>query len=234
MIKYAYLIVFLAPFTLWSKQLKVGIIDIAPFAFKGLPQRGIHIDYVKEVFRLAKVPVILSQLPYPRVVNGVSFGKLDFAIMFKRPTLPNSIQVGKSFGFKNLIVPRKGLKVVELENLRGLKVGVIRNAKYGKELDSVNYLNKVFLDSYEQSFKMINLKRLEAFVVSEPALHFLKLQPEFKSISHGKPFVLNTRYNYFYANKEVPHSIIEKIQEANEKLLKDKYIDRLVLKYLKK
>lgn len=229
-------IVFILGIVLFSSQvnsaLKVGIIDIPPFSFNGESQKGIHIDYVKEVFKLANVPATLHSLPYPRVVEGISAGKVDIALMFRRDELPNTIEVCKSFGFHNLIVTRKGVHASNLKGLENLRVGVIRKAQFGKEFNEADYFQKIYLENYTQSFKMLRLSRLEAFIISRPAFLFLKKSPKFQDVSFEKPFVFNKRHNYFYAHISVDQANLKKLQKANQALLESNFIETIVRKYV--
>jgi len=229
-------IVFILSIVLFSSQvnsaLKVGIIDIPPFSFSDGQQRGIHIDYVREVFKLAKIPATLQSLPYPRVVEGISAGKVDIALMFRRDELPNTIEVCKSFGFHNLIVTRKGVHASNLKGLENLRVGVIRKAQFGKEFNEADYFQKIYLENYSQSFKMLRLSRLEAFIISRPAFLFFKQSPKFQDISFEKSFVFNKRHNYFYAHKDVDRTKLNKLQKANQALLDSNFIETIVRKYL--
>ncbi|MCO4753588.1 MAG: transporter substrate-binding domain-containing protein [Bacteriovoracaceae bacterium] len=218
-------------FSAHAKVVNVAVIKVAPFAFDSPKLQGIHVDFIKQVFKVADIQLKLVPLPYPRVVDAISKGKVDMALMFKRDFLLNTKVVARSFGFQNIVITPPQTYISEVEGLRGKSIGLIRNARYGKEIDEVSYLQKVFLDNYEQSFKMYRIQRLDSFIISEPAFNFIKQKDEFQDIEYGNPIILNSRHNYFYAHKSLSIQIIQAIEKANSALMSQNYMEKILTKY---
>ena len=216
----------------WAKDIKVSLIKVNPMGtFKDSETNpGIHKEYLQELFKRANLKAEFSVDPYARVLSNVQTGLADLILVFERNDLKNTITIGKSIGFNIFIVSRKEAPL-NANHLRGKRVGVILPGKYEDKFDKDKSIQHYPLKNYSQGFLLLAKKRLDAVVLPEPWYYYNLNRLKGLKNSFAAPSVLNKKYNFLYANQNLDQSIVEKIRNANNELMKENYIKKLISKY---
>jgi polar amino acid transport system substrate-binding protein len=184
----------------FTQEITLGYVDFPPYEFqkKGKPA-GSLVDLVKNIFRKANIPLKLEYLPFKRALLNTKNGKIDGLFNFyktteritffdyTKPIIKNSIAF--------FVLNNSDIKYKKLEDLTGLKVGVLRGYTYGKNFDKSFLFRKESTNSHIANFLKLKLKRIDIYPCdSNVGLHLVRknnLYSEFKilptplKIMHG-------------------------------------------------
>jgi polar amino acid transport system substrate-binding protein len=131
--------------------------DFPPYAYhENGKLAGIFPEMVKKAVAKMGIRAEFRKLPWRRLLRGAEVGDLD-AIMplFKTEERekfllypPNGIAVGESYFFA---LNNSNIRYNdELENLKGLRIGVVNGYSYGEDFDNAGFLTKDVTPSDEQ------------------------------------------------------------------------------------
>ncbi|WP_281561684.1 transporter substrate-binding domain-containing protein [Thalassomonas sp. RHCl1] len=210
----------------------MAVIIAPPF---GIEERasGVFYELSEQICKQAGVECLFSFFPYARIVNHIKSGKADFTLLFSNPTLAaNAQQVSRILNLQNIIVGQQGGRLTSLEELQGLRLGMLRGAVYSEKLAQKTDITEYRADTYVQLVKMLKNGRLDAIVgVKTSIFHAaasLGVQPE---EFFGKPLDLGYRPVWVHVSNKVSVTILEKVRKAAERVRTSDLPDRLAIKY---
>jgi len=145
-----------------------------PYTDENLPQGGVAIDLVATAFKRAGYQTSYNIETWPRTLEGVDVGVYDVVaaawfseargkrFLFSEPYLTNRMR----------LIGRKGrdIKVEKLEDLRGLRVGVVRGYAYGEEFQKADYFTKVYQNHVIQNLLLLTTGKVDVVVGDEFAI----------------------------------------------------------------
>ena len=213
-------------------SLNVAVIIAPPF---GIEERasGVFYELAEQIRKQAGTRCHFSFFPYARIVNHIKSGKSDFTLLFLNPVLASTAQqVSPIMKQQNIIVGHRGFRVTSLEELPGLKLGMLRGAVYSEKLAQRADIVEYRADSYVQLVKMLKNGRLDVIAgVKTPLFHAassLGVQPE---EFFGEPLDLGLRAVWVHVLNAVPAAMLEKVRKAAETVRTSDLPDSLVTKY---
>ncbi len=133
------------------------------------PDKGVFIEYLKEIDRRSSLDFVISVYPGKRAVSLFEAGTVDVLIPYPLESGPPSntyttpIHVKKDFAFvkEGRSPPRS------IEELRDLRVGFTRHYHYSPMLLNAPGIRKSFNPSDELNMKMLQAGRMDTFIVEE-------------------------------------------------------------------
>lgn len=151
-----------------SETLKIATIPLPPWGYKdkeGKPA-GITYEWANEIARRLAMPSVNRIVPMKRVFKELEFGTADFSIMLRTPASEKiAVPVGYvGVDFKTVIWPRKGIHISSFDDLKGLRLSMVRGLKVGGEFSKQKNLIIAPSIDYPHSINMIKLGRADAVV----------------------------------------------------------------------
>lgn len=149
-------------------QVTLGYVDFPPYEYqKDNKPEGILVDIVTRIFKKAKIPVKLKYLPFKRALLNTRSGEIDGLFNFYKtaervPFYDYSEPIIKNY-LVFFVLKDSNIRFQKIEDLKGLKVGVIRGYTYGKEFDKNTLFSRESNNSHIANFKKLKLGRIDIY-----------------------------------------------------------------------
>jgi len=145
-----------------------------PYTDENLPQGGFSIDLVAAAFKRAGYQTSYNIETWPRTLEGVDVGVYDVvaAAWFSEARKKRFVFSEPYFTNRMRLIGRKGhnIKVEKLEDLRGLRVGVVRGYAYGEEFEKADYFTRVYQNHLIQNLLLLSTGTVDLVVGDEFAI----------------------------------------------------------------
>nr|WP_269783232.1 transporter substrate-binding domain-containing protein [Marinibactrum halimedae] len=149
---------------------------VAPWGYldKSGRNKGILTDFMSELCNRAAIPCHQMIAPYPRVIQSVSTGYADAAILFVSDSVAERARLlGIVADVRTVMVGLPNAeKIHSLDDLKGKRVGVIRASYYGDEFDQRDDFQKIPLNSIDHGLYMLIGKRIDVIVSVEQTVFY--------------------------------------------------------------
>lgn len=194
---------------------------------------GIYPEIFRELSQRMKMPLHMSLVPYPRLINGISDGSVDFAISLPKEHYDSTYIIGVEVWRIQLGILSLDT-ITDITQLRGRRVGTIRNAAFDEEFNNDTTIIKVPSVEHINLLKMMKLGRVDAIASDLTILNgIIKQRPDLNQ-NFAPPLLVNELTLHLIISTQSPY--IEKSAELNQTLSEmkeDGTIEKIVLKYLK-
>jgi len=162
--------------------------NLIPIVFEDYPPyeyvddgevKGINIDLIREAFKRLGLKPFFEPRPWKRAVYEVQNGDImALSSGFKTEEREKYVYYSEGAGLgmeTNCVVALSvsGVKVETLEDLRGLRIGVVRDYVYGSQFDSIKGLNKIEASSSHQLMRMLLNQRMDVAIGNKAVFRFL-------------------------------------------------------------
>lgn len=153
--------------------------DYPPYEFVEEGEvKGMNLDIIREAFKRMGIKAYFEPRPWKRAIYQLKTGEIlalssgfktkereDFVIF---PDAPLSVEIVT-------VVVRKGreFSVKSLEDLRGMKLGVVQEYVYGEPFDSMTGLNKVRAKSSHQLIRLLLEGRVDAAIGNKAVFRYV-------------------------------------------------------------
>lgn len=193
-------------------------IDVAPWAEKD-PQRqvkqGAFFDIIDELETRTGYRIQASVTPFARVDREMESGQHDCTILVPRPhalVVPGELVFNHSLG----AIARKGIPLDSYEDLRNLRISMLRGGSLTERFDNDASLTKVMDTDYIIGLRKMARGRTDAIV---GAISTLQYMAEIEGIlDHlGEPLVMHEMALYLQCSKKSRH--LEAMPALNEALV---------------
>lgn len=219
-----------------SEKVVLTYFDFPPYEFQeNDTPRGILITIVKEVFRQADIPLELEYLPFKRGYHYVQNGKLDGIFNFYKiddrlayfdysePIIKNPLHF---FSRKDA-----SFKYDTLDDLKGLKIGLLRGYTYGKAFDDSQIFVKDIADSHLSNLKKLEYERIDLYPCDELVGIYLAKQNNLMSELKILPKPLKVMDGYIGFTKGKHRKVIDKINPIILEMKNNGKIESIINKY---
>ena len=223
--------------TVNAQYIALGYVDFPPYEFKnhdGKPQ-GLLITIVETVFQRSNVNLVLKYLPFKRAYLSTQRGEIDGLFNFYKtknrlvffdytePIIRNPLTL---FVRKNAI-----LKFNTLEDLKGLKIGVMRGYSYGTVFDESPLFMKEAADSHESNFYKLMHRRIDAYLCDKLTGIHVATKNNLMSelVILPKPVIIMDGYIGFTKGKH--RKVIKKLNKAIIEMHQNGEIEKIVNQY---
>lgn len=195
----------------WPKLLRCGTNQFPPFSFADAKGHatGIEVDVVKEVGRRLDLNFEIEVMPWPRLIEKMKAGELDcmFAafITEERRGYMNFTHVPLHVSRLTVYAHRDAtFPFRKMSDLRGKRIGVIRNFKTIDTLDDAltndQFAQLVYGNNFEQLFDMLAQKRIDAIVVNDKVAEQILTKRHNKAVV-ALPYALSSNSAFLVFSK---------------------------------
>ena len=221
-----------------AEKITLGYVDFPPYEFEEQDQpKGILVSIVKKVFKKAEIPLELNFMPFKRAYELTKSGRIDGLFNFYKTE--NRLQ---HFDYSKPIINnplvffvRKDADIQfnKLEDLKGLKIGVMRGYTYGKAFDTSSLFSKDASNSHESNLKKVLYGRIDAYpcdkLVGIYTARKHKIMSELKILTEP----LKVMKGHIGFTKGKHKDVIEKIDKVITQMLQNGKIDEAIDQYIK-
>lgn len=193
-------------------------LDVAPWASIN-PQtgenEGAFVEIVRELERRLDEQLEITVTPLARVERELMAGTSDCTILIPLPdelVVKGDVVASHDIGFMS----RKGVPITRYEDLKSLKISVIRGGVTHTEFDHDESLHKEFDTDYLMGLRKVARGRLDAIVGAIPTLQHLVRQ---ESLEHlfEEPFTMMEIPLYFQCSRQSPN--LDQMAKVNRILM---------------
>jgi polar amino acid transport system substrate-binding protein len=225
--------------TVHARNITLGYVDFPPYEFENNGKAsGVLVEIIETLFKKANISVELKFLPFKRAYETTKKGGIDGLFNFyKTEERLNFFDYTEPI-IKNPLVffVRKDSKIRynKLEDLRGLKVGILRGYTYGTSFDKSRLFIQEATNSHESNFRKLMLGRINVYPCDKlVGIHVAmenKLMPELKILS--TPLKVMDGYIGFTKGKH--KDIIPRINKLIIEMHQSGEIEAMINKYMEK
>jgi len=165
--------------------------------------QGLLVSVVEALEQQTCIPIANELQPYPRVVHSLHSGHVDFAILFDSEfSKQAAIHIGHVVDTSMIVVAQAGSpQMRSLDELQGMKVGLIRGSKYGVAFDDATHFKRIQVSNMEQGLAMLLRDRVDVMVGTDQALFWAMQKMDVGAKRLSKVFVLAGATGSLYASK---------------------------------
>jgi ABC-type amino acid transport substrate-binding protein len=147
--------------------LKACMIDEEPWGNAADPGMSIYAETFQKLGELLGQKVDFFTAPLARVLEAVKSGSCQFTITSWQPTRFDRVTAGAVFARLDYgILPRQGLELGSLADLKHLRIATARGLLIGEAFDKDGEIDKVEVYGYDQAVRMVEAKRADGAVGS--------------------------------------------------------------------
>lgn len=208
-------------------------LDVAPWASRNPvtgENEGAFVEIVKEVEKRLQKEVEITITPLARVERELQAGTRDCTILISLPdelVVKGSVVATHGIGF----IARKGVHIREYNDIKPLKLSVIRGGLVNDEFDNDENLHKEFDTDYLMGLRKVARGRLDAIVGAIPTLQYLAEQ-EGLSDSLEAPFPVLEVPLVFQCSRNSPNlDQMEAIDKILTSIREDGTLEKIQEKY---
>lgn len=216
-----------------AEDLSFITIDVAPWASTN-PEtgnnEGAFIEIVKEVEARIGKKIAVTITPFARVDRELESGEHDCTILVPRPdelVIRGDVVSFHPIGF----IPRKGVTITRYEDIKPLRLSVVRGGSLNPEFDNDETLHKEYDTDYAIGLRKVARGRLDAIVGAIPTLQYLAEQ-EGLADKFEKPFsVLEIPLMFQCSRKSDNLDLMPKINEVLGEIKTDGTLEKIRERY---
>jgi len=208
----------------------LAYVDFPPYSWQENGRaKGVQVQIVGSIFKNAHIELELIYLPFKRAYQDVKEGKIDGLFNFyQTPERVQWFDYSASFIKNPLVIFKKTNRQIDINNLQGLKVGVMRGYTYGNDFDNASTFTRYIVDSHESAFLLLKKNRIDVYPcdyrVGNWHIEKLTLQKEIDSISQPLK-IMNGHIGF---TKGVHQKNIQKINTAIKNMIKSGEIETII------
>ena len=222
-----------------EEKLTLTYFDFPPYEYQeDKAPHGIFITIVKDIFNKANISLELEFLPFKRGYNMVKKGKIDGIFNFYKvkerleyfdysePIIKNPLHF---FSRKDSAVDFN-----TLDDLKNLKIGLLRGYTYGEEFDNSTIFKKDITDSHIANFKKLAFGRIDLYPCDKLVGIYLAKKNNLMSELEILPTPLKVMDGYIGFTKGRHQKIIDTINTIVIKMHQNGDIEKIINNYIEK
>lgn len=204
-----------------AKELAFITIDVAPWAYTNPAtgeNEGAFVEIIKEVERRIQQPVNITITPFARVDRQLDSGEHDCTILVplsEQQVIQGDIVSYHPIGF----IARKGVQINHYDDIKDLRISVIRGAAISPAFDNDETLKKEFDTDYVMGLRKVARGRLDAIVGAIPTLQYL-IEEENLQHQFEEPFAVTEIPLVFQCSRKSTN--LDQMDKINAALLEIK------------
>lgn len=221
-------------------SLRVGLIHTEPWAFysrEGSGERknqlaGIFVDINRELARESGLTLEATAVPYGRVSKELQSGECDLTYLIRSDDRDAYVDyAGLLFSFHSVVLTRPGTALRNLEDLHGLRIGIVKDIRLNPRFDSDTSLNKVEVRDYETLVDMFLSGRLDAVAGNSVSLAYLLQKRGFANQPWSKLVLQKTEVWAQMSKKSAQLGTLPRLRSAIEKLRNEGFFETTLQRY---
>lgn len=229
----------------WSEggTLRVGLMHTEPWAFYSQDGRegsgdqksqltGIFVDMNREIARETHLNLETSTLPYGRINKELQSGETDLTYLIRSGDRDAYVDyAGLLFSFHSIVLARPGTPLRSYEDLRGLRIGILKDIRLNPRFDGDGELHKVEVRDYETLVHMFLGGRLDAVAGNSVSLPYLLQKRGFAVQSLPKLTLQKTEVWAQMSRRSSQSAMLPRLRAAIDKLRSDGLFEAVLQRY---
>lgn len=221
--------------------LRVGLIHTEPWAYytqdksgeRKSQLTGVFVEINKALAREANLQLDPVVLPYGRVRKEIQAGHCDLTYLTRPEDKDGRIaQAGLLFSFQSIILTRPEINLRQYEDLQGLRIGVVRDARLNPRFDNDSELQKHEVRDYETLVDMFISGRMDAIAGNSISLTYLLRKRGYPNQHWPRLVLQNVEVWAQMARRSSQHEALPQITAAIDRLRGDGFFETLLQRYL--
>lgn len=215
-----------------QSKLTIALVNLKPWSAtspSGAPT-GILVQAAREIERRSGQPLEIVLFPYARAVAMLDKGQVDLMLALETAHLNRiAYRVAPVAVMDIAMIARPGLRIGSIADLRGKRVGQLRQVSYEPVLEATQDIIKYEINSYVQGLRMLQLGRLDAVIgIRTTILYSLKAM-RVPVASLGSMFIVRrTPVSLYMAINSVPSADVDRFRSACAEMQNNHALDTLV------
>lgn len=220
-----------------AQYIVLGYVDFPPYEFKDDDDkpRGMLVEIVQTLFESADIPLVLKYLPFKRAYLSTKRGEIDGLFNFYKtenrldsfdytePIIRNPLTF---FVLKNAAI-----EFDRLDDLKGLKIGIIRGYSYGTVFDESQIFIREAADSHESNFNKLMHGRIDTYLCDKLAGIHVATKNNLMSELKILPTPLIVMDGHIGFTKEKHEGVINKINKKIIEMHRNGEIEKIFNQY---
>ena len=204
-----------------GNALKACMIDEEPWGNAALPADSIYAETFQQMGVLLGQKIDFFTAPLARVLEAVRSGNCQFTITSWQPTRFDKVTPGPVFAKLDYgILPRQGLELYSLADLKHLKIATARGLLIGEAFDRDRDIDKIEVYGYDQAVRLVEAGRADGAVGSVITLKRIARLHHWSN-RFGAPFVvsqvpLTLQMNKDFAQTELAQRVDDAVAQLRE------------------
>ncbi len=193
--------------------------EVPPWGYEGPSNQpaGLLSVLAERLSVIAGIRITNDLRPYPRTIDEIRSGKVDFAIMFAGTSSESiGIPLGVVTDMDIILTGRTDHPPIKsLDDMAGEFVGYIRGSLYGKEFENNSLIQKIPVQDMEQGLRMLAANRLAGMVGTDQALYHGLRNEQIDPLKVRPLLILGSAKAVLYFSRASNHkTFIKPFQEA--------------------
>lgn len=203
-----------------APRLRLMINDVAPYSSR---QNGVlvgmHVDMMRAIGAAAGEDFKWSSALYARLIRALPDKAADLVLALEGPDIGQQGQfLGRVHAVRYLILPRSGLELQDVSQLRGRTLGLARGAFYGEEINDDAQIRKIELHDPFYGVRMLSMGRLDAVISSDYLLSHALRQTGIQRESFGRPLFFKAGAYGLFARRDIAAERGQSLSDAIARL----------------
>lgn len=217
--------------------LKFVTMDIAPYgmlAEEKNSERGLFREISAALSAKIGIKIVDKLLPLKRMLKGLQVGRYDCGIFLKLPIFDKKYEpiaeIRESFDV--VILPRKGIRISNLEDLRGHILAIPLGSFENSPLSEDKKITRIHTSGYEQSTKLLQVGRADVVAGTSVSIGYYLKKNGIKREMLGEPYFVPDHSLWLQCAKgKLSADIKRKMREAVMALKKAGVLESIFEKY---
>lgn len=218
-----------------SHPLKAGIVKLEFWGernFKTGTLTGIYPTIIQELSKRLNIEIGQHLAPYPRVMLGLKSGQFDLTITL--PDNDTTLIVGEKVWTIRLgVLSRRDKPVRSSEQLKGMRVGIIRAARFEPNFDVDTTIHKIESVQHRNLLNMLEIGRIDAIASDLTILNGLIIKRGKSKKDYAEQLIINELpLHVIFSSKSSYLHLKEKVNATITEMIRDGEIENIIFKYL--
>jgi ABC-type amino acid transport substrate-binding protein len=195
-------------------------------------QAGLFYDFLTEVASRSGLTFENTLMPYRRTISKLKSGEVNMLIStYNEPAQDAGEPLSYLWSYQYILVPSKNSDITTIEDLRGKSFIYIGQ---GTQLELKGLPGKIHrVKTMEQALQLLKRRpNIEATLGTERTYDYLLKKLGYTREDFGSVIPLQeVREEWVFVDRNMPQEIREKLKQATQEVLDDKFFETLLDKY---
>jgi len=177
-----------------AENITGATLEWPPFTGEKLQNQGVLVDLVKQAFKTSGHEINVSIVPWDRAMASTKSGQTDVMVgLWYNDTRNKDYIFSKPFLYNRIVFIKRTDDSFEyngLDELKGKKVGVVRNYSYNDAFNSANHFKKPDTSNLQSNLKKLAAGRIDLTLEDEIVARYI-LNKELKQLNSKVTFTAN-------------------------------------------
>lgn len=165
--------------------IKAALPQLSPWSYLESNQpTGIIPEILQEIADQLAIPIAVTIVPYPRMVQMQVLGETDLSVSFQPVNeIVSGEHIADIYPLRTVVLAKKGQVALHTDPANPLKIATLRGALYNKDISERLHYRLLQTNDHEHSIKLVLAGRADGVAGPQDQLEFLLDQRLDKSMA---------------------------------------------------